>query len=236
MFDEIFRRGKARSELVVVLHGLRSSPKQMLGVVGSVAAARPDADILALPLAFAGPLGIFAVQPAEHMAAKVVERINAAIKAREEDRRTSGTYQRFVLVGHSFGGVIARKVAIIANGQKDDAPFEPLLTGFQDGTAWGTKIERIVLLAGMSRGWSPASARDWSTAAGWTLGSWLSEFLSVLSRGRLRPTPNTRSGIRQIFEGAVAASNSGYGRSAEKKCSPRAFLSVTHLRHTAGPV
>jgi hypothetical protein len=39
------------------------------------------------------------------------------------------------------------------------------------------------------------------------------------------------SGIRQIFEGAVAASNSGYGRSAEKKCSPRAFLSLTQLGH-----
>ena len=38
------------------------------------------------------------------------------------------------------------------------------------------------------------------------------------------PTPSTpNTGI----EGAVAASNSGYGRSAEKKCSPRAFLSMT---------
>jgi hypothetical protein len=50
------------------------------------------------------------------------------------------------------------------------------------------------------------------------------------------PTPstsNTRSAIRQIFEGAVAASNSGYGRSAEKKCSPRAFLSLTQTGRAA---
>lgn len=44
-------------------------------------------------------------------------------------------------------------------------------------------------------------------------------------------TPNTRSSIRQILEGAIAANNSGYGRTAEKIWSPRAFLSLTRSGH-----
>ena len=130
MPEEIFLKGKARNELVVVLHGLGGSPKEMLGVIGSAAAARPDADILAVPLAFGGRFGILAVQPAELVAAAVVKRIDAAIATRGGDGQPSGTYERFILVGHSFGGVIARKVAIIANGELADALFEPrLVTG-----------------------------------------------------------------------------------------------------------
>lgn len=189
---EIFQTGNARNELVVVLHGLGGSPEEMSGVISSVAATRPNADILAVRLAFAGPFGLFAVEPAELVAAKVVTRIDKAI---EERARLAGTYERFIFAGHSFGGVIARKVAVIANGELPDAAFEPLLRkDFLHGRNWGDRIERIVLLAGMSRGWSPASARDWMTAAKWTVGSWLSELLAVASFGRLRPTI---SGIRQ---------------------------------------
>src|SRR5205823_5458277 len=114
---------------------------------------------------FFGPL---AVQPAELIAVDVVKRIDAAIAARKADQHLSGHYERFILAGHSFGGVIARKVAVIANGEFPAAVFEPLIPSeFRKPRDWGVRIERIVLLAGMSRGWSPAAARDWVTAAVW---------------------------------------------------------------------
>ena len=195
MGDEIFVKGKARNELVVVLHGLRGSPKGMLGVIGSAAAARPDADILAVQLAFGGPLGMLAVRPAEIIAVEVVKRISFAIAAREGSGQPPGTYETFILAGHSFGGVIARKVAVIANGELPEAVFEPLIPReFREPRPWGHKIKRIVLLAGMSRGWSPAAARDWVTAAVWTAGSWVNEMLALLPFGSLQLTV---AGIRQ---------------------------------------
>jgi pimeloyl-ACP methyl ester carboxylesterase len=194
MAKEVFVEGIDRNELIIVLHGLSSSPRKMQGVVDAAHEARPHADVLAVPLPYGGRLGILAVRPATRIATEVAERIDAAIKARREDQESPDAYERFVLVGHSFGGVIARKVAIIANGEQPDALFEPGLDDFRQPRDWGAKIERIVLLAGMSRGWLPEAARDWITAAKWTVGSWLGELLNVFSAGYLRPTI---AGIRQ---------------------------------------
>lgn len=188
---EIFIKGRARTELVVVLHGLRGSPKGMRCVSEAALEARPDADVLALPLAFGGFFGMAAIRPAERIAAQIVERIDQAMDARESE--TPGGYRHIILVGHSFGAVIARKVAIIAYGERG-ARFEPRLEAFREGRSWAGKIERIVMLGGMNRGWSPAAARNWTTATSWTLGSWAGEISAALTRGWARPTV---AGIRR---------------------------------------
>jgi len=179
---------KSKTELVVVLHGLRGSQYVMRNLVAAAGLARPRADILCVHLPYGGRLGMLAIRPAERIAADVVERIDEAIK------QHPGTYESIILVGHSFGAVIARKVAIIAHGEHPGAPFEPLLKGFRAPRMWARQIERIVMLGGMSRGWAPGAARNWMTAAFWTLGSWWAELLALLSFGRARMT---LAGIRQ---------------------------------------
>jgi len=175
------------AELIVVLHGLSGSPTTMKDVCAAAGTARPDADILALQLPFGGPLGSIARTPAESVAANVVKRIDAAIEQRQQSGR-EGRYDKIILIGHSFGAVIARKVAIIAHGERAEAIFEPRLAGFRQGREWAGLIERIVMLGGMSRGWSPAAARDWTTATWWTIGSWIAEFMALVTFGWGRPT------------------------------------------------
>lgn len=189
--EEIFTTGGASTELVILLHGLHGSPTTMQNVSDATRAARPDADILSLPLPFGRRFGFFAITPAECLAAKVVERIDVAISRRSAN---GGAYEKIALVGHSFGAVLARKVAIIAHGQRREAVFEPLLKHFKGGKEWAGKIERIVMLGGMSRGWSPAAARDWVTATLWTIGSWIGELMALFTFGWIRPTV---AGIRQ---------------------------------------
>ena len=185
--QEIFIQGKARTELAIILHGLGCSPEAMEGVTDAVKDGRPDADILVLSMPFAGRFGAFAIGPAADIAAGVVQRIEAAIE-------NCASYERIVLAGHSFGAVIARKVAIIAHGELPDAKFEPELADHCKRRPWADQIERIVMLGGMNRGWLPAAARNWVVATFWTMGSWWAELLSLFTFGVARLTI---AGIRQ---------------------------------------
>lgn len=53
-----------------------------------------------------------------------------------------------ILIGHSSGAVIIRKAYLFALGIQDDVP----IPSFEDPQPWTTKVERIITLAGMNRG------------------------------------------------------------------------------------
>ena len=176
MAKEIFFRQAGHDELVVILHGLGKSPQALQGVISAAKAARPNADILVPGLPIGGWFGMLSHTPSARIAANVVERIEWAI-----EQRGGVPYAQIVLAGHSFGGVLARKVAIIAYGEQAAAPFEPQIDPkFKTPRSWAGAIERLVLLASMSRGWLPESTRTWLEQVKWSLGSWAAEFLAVV--------------------------------------------------------
>ena len=69
------------------------------------------------------------------------------------DERVAETdYPEIYLVGHSVGALLARKVFLVAQGETVWAPFEPELRG-EPPRRWAERVKRLVLLAGMNRGW-----------------------------------------------------------------------------------
>lgn len=183
----------AKSELVVVLHGATRAGVE--DVVRAIKAARPNAEVMAPPLpelrtrrATASP---------QSLAMRVADLIDAAWE------KNGGRYERIVIVGHSAGGMIARKVVILgcgevvlrnAQGQSHTvAPFEAEIERFASARPWGQKIERLVLLAGLNRGWSVAGAKDWATAMWFSVGHVLAECLHLF-RGRYPTLFDFRSG------------------------------------------
>lgn len=71
----------------------------------------------------------------------IAQRVNDQVQKIWEARQ----YPRVVLVGNSMGALIARKAFLYSQGAADDNP--------RTATAWSNKLARLVLLAGMSRGW-----------------------------------------------------------------------------------
>lgn len=151
--------GGKRSGLIVLLHGMGNASERLVEARSVLRAARPDTDLFAPQL----PYGwLLSTVKAELIVANLVAQIDRFVA-----ERGANGYASITLVGHSIGAVLARKIAIVAYGEQTasdgdvPAPFEEEFAAFRAPRPWATRIDRIVLLAGMNRGWSAVSTMNW---------------------------------------------------------------------------
>jgi len=126
-------------DLFVLIHGYASTATAMLPVA-EIARTLGDPKILMpeYPASF-----ISQVNPNS-----VVRDIVAKI-----DSIYTKDISKITIVGHSIGALLARKVYVCANWRSTDLKLEKELSEFSLPRSWAQKVDRIVLLAGMNRGW-----------------------------------------------------------------------------------
>ena len=110
----------------------------------AVAERMVDADILLPRL----PLNITSNADPVDLSVAILEAIDRA--EAERLKRSGQGYTEIILIGHCVGALIARKVYLFAQGENADAPFEVKL----ETRAWAPKVTRIILIAGLNRGWA----------------------------------------------------------------------------------
>jgi len=163
-------RGKGRrDELVVVLHGYSGGAERMAAVRETIREDWPGADIYAPVF----PFGKWRLS-CQRAATIVADQIKIIDELVAERKQSGSGYKDITLVGYSFSAALARKIAIIAYGEQSStngerpAPFELEFRHFKMPRTWAKLIKRIVLLAGINRGWSVSSAMDWTTTIKWS--------------------------------------------------------------------
>jgi pimeloyl-ACP methyl ester carboxylesterase len=166
--------GQQADTLVVVMHGLSGS-RSLDGLATIVREAYPGADLLA-PRFLSTPLSN--VDPYQ-----VADTVETVIDTAYRDRR----YTRIVLVGHSMGAVLLRKVVVWAHGFEEDRPAP------RGEREWPSKVERFVSLAGINRGWSidPAPVKM----------SW-PKYLLILVAEKFARLTDTGTLVRHVQRGA----------------------------------
>jgi pimeloyl-ACP methyl ester carboxylesterase len=131
------------SRLIVLLHGFSDGEggDTLNELATLVRAIHPEADILRPEL----PLFPWSFEDIEIVSEQLVKRIDQLNREK--------SYERITIAGHSSGAAIARKLWVLARGARFDGTVKD-----DRFTAWGSKIDRVVLLAGMNRGWRVGSA------------------------------------------------------------------------------
>ncbi|MGO1001976.1 hypothetical protein [Lysobacter sp. CA196] len=139
--------------LVVLLHAYRHNTARLESVRTLVLGAWPEAEIYCPEL----PTSTWSMADPNLIVATLLAEVDRKYAQAQMD---ATPFRNIVLVGHSIGGLLARKLYVVACGEVEGAPFE---ADFKPASAddaalvsarpWAACVSRIVLLAGMNRGW-----------------------------------------------------------------------------------
>jgi alpha-beta hydrolase superfamily lysophospholipase len=130
--------------LVVVLHAFNNSRENLEDVINEIRHVYPHSDISSPSY----NAGVFANASLSDIAAQLNDGIQEIVDAKHQSGQT---YDEIILVGHSIGALLARKIYLYGYG---NSPDHPLGQRANTPKAWVDQVTRIILLAGMNRGWS----------------------------------------------------------------------------------
>ena len=176
---EFEARGRSKT-LAVLIHGSRKTRESLRHVRQVLADTDADADILMPNL----PTSRWSCVPLGKIVGTVLEAIDKhweVMVAAEEP------YDQVILVGHSLGAIIVRKAYVEACGLSTCGPGESV-SETPVSRSWAGRVERIVLLAAMNRGWSVNHHLSLKNAILWSVGAVI---------GRLFPRDFTIFDIRR---------------------------------------
>ncbi|WP_280153088.1 hypothetical protein [Piscinibacter sp. XHJ-5] len=140
-----------KSLLVIAVRGWTNTGEALLfgttggdfrpAVLNALTNRLPNAEIWAPDL----DMGMFSMRAPELLASDLFQIIDAKL-------RTSPQIESIVLLSYSAGSLIARRVFCMAHGAGDDG------TVSSAPAPWANLIDRLVVLAGITRGWEFSSA------------------------------------------------------------------------------
>lgn len=158
--------------LVVLLHGYNGSAARLKSTLEQIRRAWPHVDPHLDVFCPDMPLGIFSTVDPDKIVGDLLAEIDKRwLTAISESR----PFQKIVLIGHSIGALLARKIYVVACGETLLAPIESIYkTAGNDGLLparpWAFSVERIILLAGMNRGWQLTHYMGLTNAIIWSIG------------------------------------------------------------------
>lgn len=144
MLKNVLQQNGDSSSLVVLLHGYNENPQILAGVIEEIQTHHPNADLLRPFYQKGRFLNGDPFQVADHLEATIRDTY-------ENSKREGRPYNKIILIGYSFGALLIRKAYVYGMGSEEDRHGSP---GNTPPNEWTDRVERILLLAGVNRGWS----------------------------------------------------------------------------------
>ncbi|NJO23493.1 MAG: alpha/beta hydrolase [Sphingomonadales bacterium] len=163
--------------LVVLLHAFTSSPAKLKPIAKVVQGEWPQARLFCPQL----PASTFSMANPNVVVAQLLNEIDRQV---QEAQTTAQSIENIVLIGHSIGALLARKIYVVACGETPDASFEAEFRTGSDEVKprpWAGKVSRVVLMAAMNRGWHLSHHLELWRAPFWAAGVAIGNIIYLLT-------------------------------------------------------
>ena len=193
IYDENFVQKKNSKNLCILIHGYgkpfpwKNSHKKLKDLKEVIEESFADDMDIYYPN-LNQEMIIYSINNPNNIVKNLLEDINKIWKNK--------TYDKIYIIGYSMGALIARKLYICACGNNPEAPLEEEFKDCKLPTQWAEAVDRIILLAGINRGWSINHHLSLMNAISWTIGAGLGNLMMFFSFGKLKPL------VFQIRKGA----------------------------------
>lgn len=178
MHQKIEVTGGEESTLVVLLHAYTHRAANLRSVESAISEVWPSARILRPEL----PASLLSKTDPNLIVSDLLTKIDQVVKEAQDAERP---FEKIILIGHSLGALLARKVYVVACGETSSAPFEDVYRGSSlepvEERAWAKKVERLILFAGMNRGWRVSHHISLKRAPAWMIGSGLCHVIHMFT-------------------------------------------------------
>ena len=182
--DSHTEKDKAGQCLVILLHAYLNQASSLNAVAEEIRKLWPSAEICCPEI----DASLLSLADPDKIVCDLLLMVDTRIA---QASQAAKPVTSIIIVGHSMGALIGRKLYVVACGETPDAPFEPIYHA--SGTlkerellparAWAPLVERIVLLAGTNRGWQISHHLSLVHAIGWRLGT-VAGYVTKLITGR----------------------------------------------------
>ena len=170
----------AKKRLVVLLHAYSHQAQDLDSIKRTISREWPQAIFYTPDM----PASIFSMHDPNRIALTILQGIDRLVKQAET---SADEIDEIIFVGHSLGSLLARKVYIAACGELESAPLEPVYHELEScgswdvsqARPWAARVSRIILLAGMNRGWRVSHHLGLWNGLSWWLGSLLGNVINL---------------------------------------------------------
>lgn len=138
------------NHIIFILHGYDQKPRKYQAIKKAIEEKYPGA-IIRVP--YLGLKKFSTIDP-DDVVARVLTMIDDEWADATASLPSGGSLPGIILIGHSTGAVLTRKLYVAACGENADAPLEDSYKAFKQPRLWAAHVQRIILMAGMNRGWT----------------------------------------------------------------------------------
>lgn len=136
-------------QLIFILHGYAIKREWYASIEPVIKSVYPECDVCFPDL----KLSTFSSCDPNVIVAELLVLVNTKFEKAKATNGPGAPVPKIILIGHSTGAVLARKLYVAACGENSDAPLE-IFYNNKKVWDWAFHVERIILLAGMNRGWT----------------------------------------------------------------------------------